>query len=359
MNRPVFDIPFLADADYVQFLLENPVEIASLHFRLPGTAGLDNRAQPEGNTTVEQTISWLGEFKEVKKYGLLNSRIYPPELLLDADRITTVTQSLERCLEAGVLDGIIFCDHYLLQRLGDYSPEIASAIEAVPGINMCFDSFDRIAFELSYLDETPFRPPRKLILDRCLNRDLDRLATISRLCRESFPAIRLGVLANEGCLLHCPFKLSHDGYIGLANICGRDHTFGLNQKLGCLRLIDQKPWQLLLSPFIRPEDVELYLYHIDFIKLCGRTLGRDFLIRLVSSYLQRSYSGNLLDLLDAVNHLSQSLYIDNPSLSFDLANMHSMCDRQCAACGFCAEVFESIAHPIPPAIPRQEPAEVT
>ena len=112
-------------------------------------------------------------------------------------------------------------------------------------------------------------------------------------------------------------------------------------------MVDEKPVRMLQSPFIRPEDMELYLYHVDTIKICGRTLGSAFLKQTLTAYLDRRYDGNLLDLLDALHWLAPSLYLDNTLLSFDFANMLSMCDNQCSTCGFCEELFHTITHTLP------------
>jgi len=133
----------------------------------------------------------------------------------------------------------------------------------------------------------------------------------------------------------------------MANIDGSDSSFQLNRELGCIRTLTEEPHRILQSPFIRPEDMELYLYHADTIKLCGRTLGTEFLTRTIKAYLARKFEGNLLDLLDAPQWMAERLYVENSALSFDFANMLSMCDRRCDRCGFCEEIFATISHPLP------------
>ena len=215
------------------------------------------------------------------------------------------------------------------------------------------DSCHKVEAQLAYIEETGFKMPGKIILDRSLNRNLDELAKICLKMHTYFPGLKMEVLANEGCLPYCPFKLSHDSYIALANIDGHDQTHVINCDIGCMRLLDEQPHRLLQSPFIRPEDIDLYLYHVDTIKLCGRTLGPDFLINAITAYRARRYNGNLLDLMDAMAWLADRLYVDNSMLSFDFANMLSQCDSRCDRCGFCRELFDSIAHPLPMVIKDQ------
>ncbi len=351
----LLDVPFLPEEPYAEFLADCGEDLDSVHFSLLATRRLDNRIQLQGSDLLDPLADLLAGLPGVKKYALLNSRFYGPSLFTDGRSLRFLVDMLDTCVNRGVLDGIVYCDHYLLQKLSDAAPDLAASLEAVPGVNTMLDSFAKIQAQLMYIRETCFKGPGKIIVDRSLNRDLDRLAELGLQCRKEFPSIRLEVLANEGCLYHCPYKLSHDAYIALANYEGRDCTHRLNRDLGCMRLVDERPYRILQSPFIRPEDVELYLYHVDTIKLCGRTLGTGFLKRCITAYRERSYTGNLLDLLDALHWLADQVYVDNPSLSFDFAGMLSMCDKDCRNCGFCAELFASVARRLPVRLPDQRP----
>ncbi len=345
--KPFLNVPFLPEERYVEFLVQCAADLDSVHFSLLNSRALDSRVQIESPGTQKHITRGLERLQGPGKYLLLNSRFYSPDLLTDTQSLMPVIRMLEHCLNRGVLDGIVYCDHYLLQRLSDEAPDIASRLEAVPGVNTMLDSLIKIEAQLAYIGDTAFKTPGKIVLDRSLNRNLDEMATIALRLHRHFPALKIEVLANEGCLPFCPFKLSHDSYIALANMVGQDQTHVINCDIGCMRLLDQQPHRLLHSPFIRPEDIDLYLYHVDTIKLCGRTLGTDFLINTINAYRARRYDGNLLDLLDAMSWLADRLYVDNKLLSFDFANVLSQCDNRCESCGFCKELFDSITHTQP------------
>lgn len=345
--KPFLNVPFLPDERYVDFLIECVDDLDCVHFSLFQNHVLDSRIHIDPPASQERLIRGLERLRGPRKYALLNSRFYNPSLLTDAHHISPLIQTLETFLERGILHGIVYSDHYLLQHLSDRAPAIAAQLEAVPSINVMLDSFTKIETLLTYIGETGFKMPGKLVLDRSLNRDLDELAQIALLIHQAHPGLHLEVLANEGCLPYCPFKLSHDSYIALANLVGVDQTHALNCDLGCMRLLDEHPHRILQSPFIRPEDIDLYLYHIDTIKLCGRTLGPEFLMKTIRAYRARRYDGNLLDLMDAMAWLADRLFIDNRMLSFDFANMLSQCDNRCERCGFCKELFDSITRPLP------------
>lgn len=345
--NPVLTVPFLTEPVYIDFLSTVEAHIDSLQFSLFGTRALDSRIRLESLNMHRQSATGLARLQRPKKYALLNSRFYSPSLITGKEGLAKIIAGLDWFAEKGLLDGIVYSDHYLLQKLSDEAPDLAATLEAVPGANCMLDTFDKVDARLGYIGDTRFKLPGKILLDRSLNRDLDTLAHVVRLIRNRLPEMRIEVPANEGCLLRCPFKLSHDAYIALANVEGRDNTFQLNRDLGCVRILGKEPHRILRSPFIRPENIELYLCHVDTIKLCGRTLGGDFLQRVITAYLARKHEGNLLDLLDAPHWLADHLYIDNSMISFDFAEMLSLCDGKCESCGFCRELFQSITHPLP------------
>ncbi len=345
--NPILTVPLLTEPSYIDFLTTVEQHIRGLQFSLPGTRILDSRIRLENLDIHEHLISGLARLPKPKKYALLNSRFFPPSLLTDKKGLTEIIRSLDTFAEQGLLDGIVYCDQYLLQKISEEASDLAASLEAVPGANCMLDSYEKVSTWLDYIDDTHFKPPGKILLDRSLNRNLDQLAHTIRLIREKIPGMEIEVLANEGCLFRCPFKLSHDAYIGFANVSGQDSTFRLNRELGCVRLLGNEPHRILRSPFIRPEDTETYLCHVDTIKLCGRSLGGDFLQNVIQAYIARKYEGNLLDLLDAANWLSEYLHVDNSMLSFDLTDMLSLCDGDCERCGFCRELFHSITHRLP------------
>ena len=344
---PILNVPFLPDEHYIACLEQCTADLESVHFCLEHEPCLDSRVRVGNAGAPAGHLAGLARLPGVRKYALLNSRFHDPRLLVSGRGLQPLVRTLSGLLDRKLVDGIVYCDHYLLQRLADEAPELAGRLEAVPGVNTMLDSFAKVEAQLASIRETGFRTPAKIILDRSLNRDLDRLAALAQQLRDLQPGIRIELLANEGCLPHCPCKLSHDAYIALANLDGRDLTHDLNCRAGCIRLLEEQPHRLLQSPFIRPEDVDLYLYHVDTIKLCGRTLGAGFLENVITAYRRRRYDGNLLDLLDATAWLAERLYVDNRMLSFDFAAMLAQCDNRCDQCGFCRELFTAIAHPLP------------
>jgi len=69
-------------------------------------------------------------------------------------------------------------------------------------------------------------------------------------------------------------------------------------KLACQRLKLFRPAELIKSRWIRPEDVSDYeVMGIDCLKIIERFRGTESLIKIVNAYEQKSFKGNLVELL--------------------------------------------------------------
>ena len=343
----LLDVPFLPDPQYTEFLAGFRPALHSVHFSLFLDTVPDGRHRIAGSPEFADLAPALAKLPTPKKYGLLNSRFHHPRLYGDKAALQKIIRALDTLLAAGVLHGITIVDFYLLQALSDASPETCGQLEAVPGVNWMLDSFAKVQATLAAIAETAFKPPSKLNLDRSLNRNLPELTEISRQCHRSFPGVKLTLLANEGCLDRCPFKLTHDAQIAFANTgLIANETHAANRELGCIRELGAHPAKLFKSPFIRPEDLEQYEGVVEVIKLCGRTLGPAFLQRVVRGYAARRYEGNLLDLMDTMEWLAKRLHVANEELPADFLTRLSSCDKNCRACSYCMELLEKSATPL-------------
>ena len=336
----LLDVPFLPDPQYTEFLAEFQPALHSVHFSLFLEHLPDGRHRPGNSPEFAALAPALAKLPGPKKYGLLNSRFHHPRLYSDKAALQKIIRALDTLLTATTLHGITIVDFYLLQALSDTSPETCAQLEAVPGVNCMLDSFDKVQACLAAIANTGFKPPAKLNLDRALNRNLPELAEISRQCHRSFPGVKLTLLANEGCLDRCPFKLTHDAQIAFANTgLIANETHATNLELGCIRELTAHPAELFKSPFIRPEDLHHYKGMVEVIKLCGRTLGPAFLQRVVRAYADRQYEGNLLDLVDTMEWLAKRLHLANEELPADFLTKLAGCDKNCRACLYCQELY--------------------
>jgi collagenase-like PrtC family protease len=332
------NVPFLPDADYVRFLAGLGADISAVHFGLYDASLSDARVRLR-TLAVDALVDLLLQLPGPKKYLLANGRFHTGETYRGGERLERLIDRLTRLAGAGVVDGLIFADSYLLTALGDAAPSLAARLEAVPSVNFGIDAVEKAEVLLNLADACGFRPPGKLPLDRGLNRRPEGLAALTRGLRERWPAMQVELLANEGCLSHCPFRSTHEALIAAANAGLAVDTHRLNRDLACLRILNRAPHRILASPFIRPEDIGRYEEVADLIKVCGRTLGGGFLKRTVEAYAAGRYDGNLFDLLDASHWMAERWELPNSELPADLFTMLSGCDQLCGTCGACEEIF--------------------
>ncbi len=139
----------------------------------------------------------------------------------------------------------------------------------------------------------------EIAVDFNANRDLRRLEAL-----RGAVDCDLSLLVNDLCLLDCPFRHYHYNLVGHASQADHptdgfvvDYCF-----LRCHRRKVQQPFELLRSPWIRPEDLGAYeAIGYRRFKLAGRTKSTPAILRMVRAYASRGYQGNLLDLLEGTS----------------------------------------------------------
>ena len=147
---PILNVPFLPDEHYIACLEQCTADLESVHFCLEHEPCLDSRVRV-GNAGA---LTGLARLPGVRKYALLNSRFHDPRLLVSGRGLQPLVRTLSGLLDRGLVDGIVYCDHYLLQRLADEAPELAGRLEAVPGVNTMLDSFAKVEAQLASIRET-------------------------------------------------------------------------------------------------------------------------------------------------------------------------------------------------------------
>ncbi|WP_460033579.1 hypothetical protein [Megalodesulfovibrio paquesii] len=278
-------------------------------------------------------------------YLLLNSRFHRPQQYV-SEGISGVVQTLEAVMTSATVAGIVYADAMLLTRLARQAPSLAKELEATPSINCGLDSWDKMRQHLEMTVELGFRPPRCIVPDRALNRDLPRLRAFREAQQTELPEAALHLLANEGCLWQCPYRLTHESLLALGRVdataAAMVDGFEMVKDAACLRRFWEEPWRVLASPFIRPEDADALEGLVDGIKLSGRSRGPVAMKRIVLAYLAGHYAGNLLDLLDTTEALRGRLQVPNRAFPLDFFERVSICNKHCHACGYCKEMARQI-----------------
>ncbi|MEM1586905.1 MAG: U32 family peptidase [Candidatus Bathyarchaeia archaeon] len=254
---------------------------------------------------------------------------------------------LRKLLEFKV-DTLIIAIPYLIEYVAKNFPQFE-----INASSLCYiDSLNR-ALMYESLGAT------RLTLSEDLNKSFRLLRLIKEKCRA-----RLEVIANNGCLLKCPFRTYHNTITAHVSQCHIDDPIGFTYKpyplMRCTlkRLSDHG--EIIKAPWIRPEDIKYYAQiGIDYIKIAGRGLQSDDLLRLTEAYLAGKYDGDIYALIDnSYMHFCWDMFdleaeqlpllkisIDNRSLDgwyeFFVKN-DTQCIIGCGNCNYCGEVARRV-----------------
>ena len=140
----------------------------------------------------------------------------------------------------------------------------------------------------------------EITLDHGFNRKFDLLRQLLTQYKDT--DLHLRVIANNLCLRECPFRLAHGCFVGHSD----PEKFSMDYSLvNCAYKKVTHPAAILTAEFIRPEDVHYYRELAEetgnkhfSIKLIDRTRTTDFLHKVVKAYMEESYDGNLLDIVN-------------------------------------------------------------
>ncbi len=176
---------------------------------------------------------------------------------------------------------------------------------------------------------------KRLILPSDLNRDFQSI----RLVRETVDC-EIALIVNEGDVFCNPFRISE--LTSLSHL-SPDGDMSYYRKVESIyqskrdRIFSETPWRLFSSPWIRPEDLNLYesLGINDFIILAN--VDREKAGRVIQAYADREYHGNLLGILKYGKDMAGKVNLDNDRLKDFLNNIvqKETCIRDCQLCRVC------------------------
>ena len=158
---------------------------------------------------------------------------------------------------------------------------------------------------------------------------------------------KLGMQVNSGCLRECGYQQFHDNLHGHGRRRQSDagKEMGFQVFLCKSHFADGKNFEdILRGTWIRPEDTRLYEPFVSLIKLSTRNVPEPG--KIIRAYAERSFDGNLLDLLDPRHSDAFApLIIDNRLFPEDwaISGMAADCARNCRNCGKCTQVSRQVA----------------
>ena len=149
---------------------------------------------------------------------------------------------------------------------------------------------------------------------------------------------RLKILLNEGCLARCPNRIQ------CANAVSDQERFSeSNPKIDfCGSEFNREPWHSFVSPIVRPEDLDAYIdMGIDYWKIGTRSLDTSHAEKIVGAYINRSWTGNLMWLVECPSflNLADKYYIRNSKIPEVFLQQVTSCSLDCRQCAYCEQLW--------------------
>jgi ferredoxin len=178
---------------------------------------------------------------------------------------------------------------------------------------------------------------------RDVQRDLPTFRLMAKWCHDH--GKKLCMLANSGCVRNCPWQVFHETLLSHRFTDTIPEMGAQNLELLCNRIFSQKKTysDFLRCSWIRPEDVHVFEPELETIKLSTREAKYPH--EIVEAYVNGSYDGNLLRLMDPYHAFGfRPNRIDNKSFPADwvTSGIAGKCAENCMHCGKCEEILKQV-----------------
>ncbi len=248
-------------------------------------------------------------------------------------------EAISRVLEGRVRSVIDFLSENALcpDSVTTTSPFIASIVKncyqnirTKASVNMKISTVKGMEYVAHFFDDF-------CVAKEC-NRDLDRLAELKRYAEMNEK--RIYILANSGCMRDCSGQIFHDNMVAHEQEIAKQKNADFMPYTCWNYLKNPKNFvSVLQNTWIRPEDIQNYEGLVDGVKLATRAQALPGMV--IDSYVRGRYYGNLLDLFEPGFGPAFAPYIiDSSKIPSDFFQRTTACDKQCHACGYCAEVLK-------------------
>lgn len=183
----------------------------------------------------------------------------------------------------------------------------------------------------------------RIVVDADITRDFGKLRDICKAFGEG-----VEIIANNVCRRNCPYKMFHYNHEshGTSQSPETIKDYFANR---CLYEKANDDYSYMKMCWIRPEDIHYYeSCGIHNFKIQGRQyiLSSD-IIRTLQAYFERSYDGNLYELLYLfTSHNANQYFIDNKKLNGFIKKFYDeseFCRDMCEECHYC-ETFDCTEH---------------
>lgn len=322
---------------FAELVREFREHVAEVYFPWPdlptGRSPLVKWGDPQRQTVQAQLEQDLLALRRlgVKLDLLLNASCYGTEAhsLALAERVSSVITHL---LDLVGLDTVTTMSPFLAETVKRRFP----GVETRASVNMRLATVRSLEY-VAHLFESYH-------VARECNRDPERLAELHAWTEAN--GKRLIMLANSGCVSHCPVQTFHDNLVSHeAEAVEMEHVPGEAPTLCWSYLRDPRHWvSFLQSTWVRPEDLHHYRAHFPVVKLATRMHANPR--RVLQAYVSQRYCGNLPDLFEPGHGpLFAPFIVDNSRFPQDWFARTSTCGQQCEHCSYCLSVLPEVLVP--------------
>ncbi|MBU0477838.1 hypothetical protein KKC91_04640 [bacterium] len=178
-------------------------------------------------------------------------------------------------------------------------------------------------------------------VQREYNRNPDRIQELREWADKNNK--KLYILVNSGCLNFCSGQVFHDNLVAHEKEIGTMKNIKDWNPILCWNYYAKRENRVtfLQNSWIRPEDIHNYNSYFSMAKLATRMHANPR--KVIQSYVEEKFNGNLLDLLEPGHSPIFSPYIvDNSKFPEDWFKKTSNCTRNCHQCNYCKQVLEKV-----------------
>ena len=197
-----------------------------------------------------------------------------------------------RKLNNAGIDKITTASEFILNLITDKFPHFSVAISSYLKVN----TKERAR-------EFADKGAARIILPNDLNADYSLIKEI----RNSVNC-EIELMANLGCLHNCPYHGVHGGYLDNQSRLPEKERDNIDPyKLDCLPKMQKYPGKIT---FIRPSEIKKFDdLGINYLKIVGRQLPVDWILRSTKAYLEMKYDGNLAELLTPTYAIADKIFL--------------------------------------------------
>ncbi len=192
----------------------------------------------------------------------------------------TILQEIESIIETGI-DALIIGNLYVAELVH----ENFKNIKTIASINLKTDSVYKLK---SLLTEFGFN---KVVMERTVNRNISFIKNLNGVYND-----KIVLLANPDCIYDCPLSQYHmleNGYLSMEKADFINENYCVSY---CKKKYMSNNAEILKTPWIHPSDIDLYEnIGVEFLKIQGRTLPEELILKHTKAYINRLKSDNFVD----------------------------------------------------------------